>query len=166
MIHYQLRCSQDHGFDGWFKDSATFEQQAKLGLIECPECGGTEVDRALMAPAVARRASLPVPVDAPQPPAAAASPATEAPAAVPAEVKLAGGRIPAQVVAVLQRIRAEVEKNCDYVGPDFADEARKIHHGETEPRSIYGEATEEEAESLAEEGIDVGRIPWVPRADG
>jgi hypothetical protein len=67
---------------------------------------------------------------------------------------------------VLQRIRAEVEKNCDYVGPDFADEARKMHHGETEPRSIYGEATEEEAEGLAEEGIDVGRIPWVPRADG
>jgi hypothetical protein len=59
-----------------------------------------------------------------------------------------------------------VEKTCDYVGPDFADEARKIHQGEAEPRSIYGEATQEEAESLAEEGIDVGRIPWVPRADG
>jgi hypothetical protein len=163
MIHYQLRCSQDHGFDGWFKDSATFEQQAKLGLIECPECGGTEVERALMAPALARRVSMPVLVEAPQPPSAAAA---APPAEVPAEVKLAGGRMPAQVVAVLQRIRAEVEKNCDYVGPDFADEARKMHHGETGPRSIYGEATEEEAESLADEGIDVGRIPWVPRADG
>nr|WP_294545696.1 DUF1178 family protein [uncultured Rhodopila sp.] len=166
MIHYQLRCSQDHGFDGWFKDSTTFEQQAKLGLIECPECGGIEVERALMAPAVARRVSLPVPVEAPQPPAAAPSATADAPAGVPAEVKLAGGRMPAQVVAVLQRIRAEVEKTCDYVGPDFADEARKIHHGESEPRSIYGEATPEEAESLADEGIDVGRIPWVPRADG
>jgi hypothetical protein len=171
MIHYQLRCSQDHGFDGWFRDSTTFEQQAKLGLIECPECGGTEVERALMAPAVARRASLPVPAEAAQPSAAPApSPTADAPAGVPAgvpaEVKLAGGRMPAQVVAVLQRIRAEVEKTCDYVGPDFADEARKIHHGKTEPRSIYGEATPEEAESLADEGIDVGRIPWVPRADG
>jgi hypothetical protein len=166
MIHYQLRCSQDHGFDGWFKNSATFEQQAKLGLIECPECGGTEVERALMAPALARGLSLPAPVEAPQPPPAAAPPAAEVPAGVPAEVKMASGRIPARVVAVLQRIRAEVEKNCDYVGPDFADEARKMHHGETEPRSIYGEATEEEAEGLAEEGIDVGRIPWVPRADG
>jgi hypothetical protein len=166
MIHYQLRCSQDHGFDGWFRDSATFEQQAKLGLIECPECGGTEVERALMAPAVSRRASLPAPAEAAQSPAVAESAPGGAAVAVPAEVKLAGGRLPAQVVAVLQRIRAEVEKNCDYVGPDFADEARKIHHGEAEPRSIYGEATEEDAESLAEEGIDVGRIPWVPRADG
>nr|WP_294509066.1 DUF1178 family protein [uncultured Rhodopila sp.] len=169
MIHYQLRCTREHGFDGWFKDSATFEQQAKLGLIECPECGGTEVERALMAPAVSRRAAPPMPIEAPQSPAAAspsASPSAVAPVEVPAEVKLAAGRIPAQVVAVLQRIRAEEEKNCDYVGPDFADEARKIHHGETERRSIYGEATEEEAESLAEEGIDIGRIPWVPRADG
>jgi hypothetical protein len=165
MIHYQLRCSQEHGFDGWFKNSAAFEQQAKLGLIECPECGGTEVERALMAPAVARRVSVPAPVETPQP-AAAAPPPADAPAGVPAEVKMAGGRMPAQVVAVLQRIRAEVEKTCDYVGPDFADEARKIHHGETEPRSIYGEASEEEAESLADEGIEVGRIPWVPRADG
>jgi hypothetical protein len=81
-------------------------------------------------------------------------------------LKLAGGRLPAQMVAVLQRIRAEVEKACDYVGPDFADEARRIHRGETEPRGIYGEATEEQAESLAEDGIEVGRIPWIPRADG
>jgi hypothetical protein len=70
------------------------------------------------------------------------------------------------MVAVLQRIRAEVEKSCDYVGDDFADEARKMHRGETEHRSIYGEATEEQAESLAEEGIEIGRIPWVRRADG
>ena len=55
MIHYQLRCGQSHGFDGWFKDSASFEKQAKRGLIECPECGGTDVERALMAPAVAKR---------------------------------------------------------------------------------------------------------------
>jgi hypothetical protein len=157
MIHYQLRCARDHDFDGWFKDSATFEKQAKLGLIECPACGGTDVERALMAPAVARRESLPVPVEAPQPPAA------EPP---PAEVKIAAGRMPAQMVAALQRIREEVEKRCDYVGPDFADEARKMHRGEVEPRSIYGEATDDQAESLAEDGIEVARIPWVPRADG
>ncbi len=157
MIHYQLRCGQDHGFDGWFKDSATFENQAKCGLVECPVCGGTDVERALMAPAVARRESLPVPVESPQPPAA------EPP---PAEVKIAAGRMPAQMMAALQRIREEVEKRCDYVGPDFVDEARKMHRGEVEPRSIYGEATEDQAESLSEDGIEVTRIPWVPRADG
>jgi hypothetical protein len=67
---------------------------------------------------------------------------------------------------MLQKIRAEVERNCDYVGPDFADEARRIHRGEIEPRGIYGEASEEQAESLIDEGIEVARIPWVPRADG
>lgn len=155
MIHYQLRCHQAHGFDGWFRDSTTFEQQAKAGLIECPECGDTHVERALMAPALAKRESLPIPVEAPKPPAAE-----------PAVEKMASGRVPAQMIAALQRIRAEVEKNCDYVGPDFADEARKMHRGESEHRGIYGETTDEQAESLADEGIEVGRIPWVPRADG
>lgn len=164
MIHYQLRCSQAHGFDGWFKDSASFEKQAKRGLIECPECGGSDVERALMAPALARRGALPVPVEAPSPAATGPGPET-APAAASAE-KVAAGRLPAQMMAVLQRIRAEVEKNCDYVGPDFADQARAMHRGEVEPKGIYGETTEEQAESLAEEGIGVTKIPWVPRADG
>jgi len=161
MIHYQLRCEQAHEFDGWFKDSSTFERQAKAGFIECPTCGDVKVTRALMAPAVSTRESLPVPVAPPQAPAAAA------PAPTPAEMAAAtGGRIPAQIFAALQRMRAEVEKHCDYVGPAFADEARKIHRGETDARGIYGETTPDEAESLAEEGIEVASIPWVPRADG
>lgn len=156
MIHYQLRCGRSHGFDGWFKDSASFEKQAARGLIECAECGGTDVERALMAPALAKRESSLAPVAATEPPP---------PPAASAE-KVATGRLPAQMLAVLQRMRAEVEKKCDYVGPDFADQARAMHRGEAEPKSIYGETTEEQAESLAEEGIAVARIPWVPRADG
>jgi hypothetical protein len=74
--------------------------------------------------------------------------------------------MPAHVRAMLQRMRAEVEKHCDYVGPQFADEARKIHRGESDKRGIYGETTPEQVEALAEEGIEVSRIPWVPRADG
>jgi hypothetical protein len=159
MIHYQLQCRQAHAFDGWFKDSATFEEQARRQLVECPECGDTKVERALMAPAVAKRQDLAV--AEPQSPQVRQKP--EAPVAPD---KLAGGRVPAQMLAVLQRIRAEVEKNCDYVGAQFTDEARKMHRGETEHRGIYGEATEEQAQSLAEDGISVGRIPWVPRADG
>ena len=95
---------------------------------------------------------------------AAAEPPAEAPAAAPP--KVAGGRLPAQMLAALQRMRSEVEKHCDYVGPAFADKARAMHRGDAEPRSIYGETTEEQAESLAEEGISVAKIPWVPRADG
>jgi hypothetical protein len=152
MIHYQLRCGQSHGFDGWFKDSASFEKQAKRGLIECPECGGTDIERALMTPAVAKRESLPVPAPAPSAQADSA--------------EKAAARVPAKMLAALQRIRAEVEKHCDYVGPDFADQARAMHRGDVEPKGIYGETTDEQAESLAEEGIAVAKIPWVPRADG
>ncbi|GAC1341541.1 MAG: DUF1178 family protein [Acetobacteraceae bacterium] len=162
MIHYQLRCSAEHGFDGWFKDSAGFEQQAGRGLVVCPECGDTGVHRALMAPAIgrARAAVDPVIVDqagAPQP--------SPGPAPVPTEEK-AAAVMPDQVLAVLQRVRAEIERTSDYVGAGFADEARRIHRGEGERRSIYGESTPEQAEALADEGIEVARIPWVPRADG
>ena len=160
MIHYQLQCGQAHGFDGWFKDSASFEKQAKRGLIECPECGGTDVDRALMAPALSKREALPVR-------AAETSTPVEGPVAAPvAAPEKAVGRLPAQMLAALQRMRAEVEKTCDYVGPDFADQARAMHRGEVEVKGIYGETTEEQAESLADEGISVAKIPWVPRADG
>jgi hypothetical protein len=164
MIHYQLRCSQDHEFDGWFKDSATFDRQAKRSLVECPVCGDTTVERALMAPAVATRDSAVVREDAAErrrneepPERPAVPPQIEPPAPV---------RVPAQVFALLQRMRAEVEKHCDYVGPAFADEARRIHRGESDVRGIYGEATPDEAEALADEGIDITNIPWVPRADG
>jgi hypothetical protein len=152
MIHYQLRCGAAHEFDGWFKDSVGFERQAKRGLVTCPVCADTNVTRALMAPGIPRKGrnemvvAEPVPVPAPAKPAA-------------------GGVIPDTVRAVLQKLRSEVEKHCDYVGNDFAEEARRIHHGETEPRGIYGESTDEEAEALADEGIDIARIPWLPRTD-
>ena len=153
MIHYQLRCGQDHGFDGWFKDSAAFEKVAAAGLVDCPACGDTKVRRDLMAPRIARGRAEPTP-----------APGTPAPPPAPVPAAMAGP-MPAQVVALLQRMRAEVEKHCDPVGRDFAEEARRMHRGEGERRGIYGEATAEEAEALAEEGIEVGRIPWVTRAD-
>ncbi|WP_424139276.1 DUF1178 family protein [Roseomonas chloroacetimidivorans] len=159
MIHYQLRCSQDHGFDGWFKDSAAFEKVAAAGMVDCPVCGDTKVRRDLMAPAIAKPRAEPVP--------APAKPAELPPSESPAQAPTAtAGPLPAQVMALLQRMRAEIEKNCDHVGRDFAEEARRMHRGESERRGIYGEATPEEAESLAEEGIEIGQIPWVPRADG
>ena len=162
MIHYQLQCADGHGFDGWFKDSASFEQQAKRGLLECPVCGDAKVERALMSPALPRKGNARrAVVVAPDPQPAAAPAASPAPA--PAVV---AGRVPDHVRAMLQRLRAEVEKNCDYVGDGFADEARRIHRGDSDRRGIYGEASPTEAEALADEGIEVARIPWVPRADG
>ena len=157
MIHYQLRCGEDHEFDGWFNDSAGFEKQAKRGLIECPTCGGTTVRRALMAPAVATRKKSVAPPPAPPVPTQQV---------LPPEPRPGGPPMPAQAIALLQRMRAEVEKNCDYVGPTFAEEARKIHYGEVEAHGIYGETTPDEAEALADEGIEVQSLPWVPPADG
>ena len=153
MIHYQLQCGEDHRFDGWFRDSAAFEEQARGGLVACPECGDTGVNRALMAPSISRQRVTVDQTGAPDP----------APQPVPRKAATA---LPDQVRAVLQRIRAEIERTADYVGPKFADEARRIHRGDSEKRSIYGESTPEQAKALAEEGIEVASIPWVPRADG
>ena len=154
MIHYQLRCGAGHEFDGWFRDSAAFTKQAGAALVECPECGDTGVQRALMAPAVPRKGARPKVVDE------QGRPATPAPAQ-----QVAAG-MPDQVRAMLQKLRAEVETRCEHVGPRFAEEARAIHNGETPTRGIYGDATPEQAEALAEDGIAIARIPWVPRADG
>ncbi len=180
MIHYQVRCSRDHEFDGWFKDSAGFERQAARRLIECPMCGDTKISRALMAPALGRQAAKPrsgeaSPAAAPAgsspggsapPPSTAPSAGPEAPQGPEAPHGVLAGPIPDHVRAMLQKLRSEVERSCDYVGPRFAEEARRIHAGETPSRGIYGETTPDQAEALAEEGIGFSRIPWVPRADG
>jgi hypothetical protein len=157
MIHYQLRCNQGHGFDGWFKDSTSFDAQAARGLLTCPVCADTRIERALMAPSLSTGRE--------PPPAQPDVPPSETSSAPPA-VAVEGGALPDHVRAVLQRLRAEVEKHCDYVGQDFAEEARRMRRGESERRGIYGETSAEEAQSLAEEGIEIARIPWVPRADG
>jgi hypothetical protein len=154
MIHYQLRCVGEHAFDGWFKDSTGFETQAAAGLISCPSCGSTAVTRALMAPSIPRKGRE-VMAPAPEP----------EPEAMPVGEPKAGGVIPDAVRAALHKLREEVEKNCDYVGPDFAAEARRIHNGEAEPRGIYGESSTDEAEALEEDGIAFAHIPWVPRSD-
>jgi hypothetical protein len=164
MIRYKLRCGAGHEFEGWFQDSAGYEKLAAIGLVECTICGSTQVERALMTPAVvsSRKKAKPPAVEAAPPPPPPEAPPQE----TPGTQRVASGPMPAQILAMLQRLRAEVEKSCDYVGKDFAEEARKIANGEAESRGIFGEATDAEAEALAEEGIDVARLPWVPRADG
>ena len=158
MIHYDLRCSEGHEFDGWYKDSAAFDRLAKRGLVECPTCGDTKVQRAMMRPGgrqgrgAARAQSRPPAPPAPSQPAAAGS-----------GRRRPDARADARHAAAM---RAEVEKHCDYVGPEFAEEARKIHRGESDKRGIYGETSPEQAEALTDEGIEFSRIPWVPRADG
>ena len=183
MIHYELRCASGHGFDGWFPSSAAFDRQAGLGLLGCPMCASSEVRRAIMAPRVASGRA--VATGAMEVPGATHGPEGGRPDRAPGGGGAAGGAmvagkaaggersgetavtpaLPDQVRAVLQRLRATVEQNCDYVGPEFAAAARAMHEGSVDKRAIYGETTESEAEALAEDGIDVSRIPWIPRAD-
>ncbi len=169
MIHYQLQCDSDHGFDGWFKDSASFDRQAEVGLITCPLCNSVKVSRALMAPALGRGSRHRRDIHVTEEGRSAPGP-TEPTAVVPAIAPPPHGAnaatdMPDQLRSLLQRLRGEVEKRCDYVGTRFADEARRIHYGESEARGIYGETTPSEAEALADEGIEFGVMPWLRRSD-
>jgi hypothetical protein len=139
MIVFDLKCAKEHVFEVWFRDTRTFERQARKGEVVCPVCGDTTVEKALMAPNIS------------------SSRKKEAAAETIRAVK---------AMRALAEIKGHVEQNFDYVGPGFAEEARKIHHGETEKRDIYGEASEQDARELTDEGIEFGRIPWLPRADG
>jgi hypothetical protein len=162
MILFDLNCGQGHRFEGWFRDGAAFEHQAAAREIVCPVCGDTAVKKALMAPAVATRRGRAEPVPA----AAEERPDRDTfTPQQPAEGRTAVHAQEADLPQLLRRMRRYIERNFDHVGPRFAEEARKIHQGEAEKRSIYGEATPEESRALREEGIEVAEIPWVPPHD-
>ncbi|MBL8837028.1 MAG: DUF1178 family protein [Alphaproteobacteria bacterium] len=151
MISFGLVCSKGHSFEAWFKDSATYERQVKRGLVTCAHCGSAKVEKALMAPRLAGTKKGRRDKDAAEPTQAVAKAAPD-----PQAVAL---------MKELQELRRKVEENAEYVGDRFAEEARKIHYEETEKRSIYGEASEEESKALAEEGVEFARIPWLPRTN-
>ena len=152
MIVFDLKCPKDHVFEGWFSDTATFEQQVEAGEVTCPVCGSAKVAKALMAPNVATRSSASKGADV--------APATDM-VSVAKQKEEAG-----KVMAMMRAVKDHVEKNFDNVGTKFADEARKIHYGETEKRNIYGKATREDAKSLKDEGVEFGELPDVPDLDG
>ncbi len=171
MILYTLRCPKDHLFETWFRDSAAYETQTKAAAIDCPVCGSTKVEKAIMAPNVAKSAGRSRGRDEVAAAAAAPAPGARALGAPTPHVPVSGATTKAmreveqsaKVRRALQELRRQVEESFDYVGPAFAEEARKIHYGEADERAIYGETSEEEAEALEEEGVSVRRIPWLPR---
>ena len=171
MILYRLRCSKGHEFESWFKDSKTYERQEKKSLIGCAVCGEAKVARAPMAPRLnkgsgkgAKKVEVEKPAaDAPATPPAPVPP--PAPSAEQQQMAALARHMPKELREALIKVRTEVEKNCEHVGDKFAEEARKIHYGESDKRGIYGETSEEEAEALAEEGIEFGRLPWIPRGN-
>ena len=154
VIHYNLRCAKGHAFESWFQSSSAYEAQEKRKLINCPVCGSTKVERAIMAPRIVgkkgRERAAPEPV---------ATTATEVAAPAPTPLLMAQER---ELRTKLKELRDHIVKNADNVGEKFPNEARKMHYGEIEHRPIYGEASPEEARALIEEGVEVSPLPVLP----
>ena len=135
MIKYQLQCENDHEFAGWFQSGDAFDNQVKRKLVDCPTCGSTKVHKALMAPSVSTSRK---------------------------KTEITSTAAKAEIVKAMREVRKKVEENAEYVGPRFAEEARRIHYKETEEKGIYGEASLSEARELADEGIDFLPLPVLP----
>lgn len=138
MIHFDLICDNDHGFEGWFTNSEAFEKQCKAATLSCPQCASVKISKAIMAPNItakgnSRKDRLPG--------------------------KAASGQ--AQMRHFLRQVRHHIEQNAEHVGDQFPEVARKIHYGEREAANIYGDATAQEVKELSEEGIEIAAIPWI-----
>ena len=143
MIRYDLICAKGHEFDGWFRDSATYDKQIRRGLVSCTICGSSKIVKQLMAPGIPAKSNT-------KPEATS---------------RLMAGPIDPRAQAMMQMMRdyrKHVETNAENVGNNFAEEARKIHYKETAERGIYGHATPDDAAELIEEGIEVHPIPVLP----
>jgi len=137
VIHYSLVCDNDHKFEAWFRNAEAYDEQSSRGIVTCPICSSEKVGKGLMAPSVSRANSDKVPLSI-------------------------GHPHQSQLREALRALRNKVTAEADYVGDKFADEARKIHFKEIDPRGIYGEATREEVASLIEEGVDFMPLPSIP----
>ena len=158
MIRYNLVCDKHHAFESWFQSSAAYDRQAKRGLVSCPLCGSAKVEKAIMAPRLARKdksTSITVPEEI------ASAPATETPTQGSTHVAMISPQ-EREFRKKLKELRDHLTSNADNVGKKFPEEARKMHYGETEHRSIYGEASAEDAKELHEEGIAFHPLPVLP----
>jgi hypothetical protein len=154
VIRYALVCEKGHDFESWFTNSEAYDSQRERGLVTCPSCGSGKVDKAIMAPSLARADKR------------NAAPAT-------GENKGQGKQEDKTPVAMmsheerefrrkLKELRDHLISNADYVGGRFPEEARRMHYGEIEHRSIYGEASPDEVRALSEEGIEFHPLPRLP----
>ena len=140
MIVFDLKCPADHVFEIWFGSSGDYEDQKARGLVACPYCGDTGVEKAVMAPRVAAKGNQ--------------APAAAQPVALPKPEEMK------QMLAVLAEAQRKMLSGSTYVGSRFADEARAIHHGEKDDRPIHGKASVEETKSLIEEGVPIAPLPF------
>ena len=144
MIRFSLKCAEGHTFDSWFQSADAFGKLSDAGMVECAVCGGTDVEKAIMAPRLGAKSQAQEPPEKQSGQSLLTHPSDE-------------------VQEAMQRLRTAVENNSDYVGDKFATEARAIHDGDAPERSIYGEAKPEEAKQLIEDGVPVLPLPFMPK---
>ena len=173
MIRYELRCRKTHDFEAWFRDSAAYGDQVGAGEMACPSCGSKKVEKAPMAPRLAkgglpkgsgetgevRRAEAQISETG----TSETGPAETGPAKT--ETAKAETARAAEAMRALRGLRRKVENSFDYVGPQFAEEARKIYYCESDAHNIYGETSDQEARELRDEGVTFTRVPWPVRRD-
>ena len=156
MIKYSVQCQKGHGFEAWFQNSDAFDKQAKRGLVVCPDGGSVKVTKALMAPNVSaktrKKGSAP----------GAGIVRDDAGASASQRVATPDVAMPPEMAELMRKIRREVVEKAEYVGPKFAEEARKMHFDEAPERGIYGEASLDEVKALHEDGIGVLPLPVLP----
>jgi hypothetical protein len=169
MIRYALQCERGHAFDSWFQDSASFDKQAKRGLVSCPICDSVRIEKSIMAPQIPRKGRTPeqrageektMRATARRKKAAAAE-APTVPATTPSPEPLMMAQ-EAELRAKLKELRDHIKANADNVGEQFPEQARKMHYGEIEHRPIYGDASPDEAKALIDEGVEVLPMPVLP----
>ncbi len=144
MILFQLKCDSGHEFDAWFRNSAAYDAQAASACIACPRCGDTHISKAPMAPNLATGSS-------------------REDALKDGDPEFRAKHAAEEILKAVNHLRSQIEDNFDHVGDRFAEEARAIHYGESEKRSIYGQATDDEVGELVEEEIEFFRLADIPR---
>ena len=150
MIRYSLKCENDHRFESWFQSGPAFDKLHSAKMVACPTCASTAVEKAIMAPRVRttrKAAQTPQPdnqqPDLQQPDTPLTTPQND-------------------VERAIAELKSQVEANSEYVGMEFATQARAIHDGDAPERPIYGEAAPEEARKLLEDGVPVAPLPFTP----
>lgn len=138
MINYTLKCADGHQFDSWFGSAAAYEALEKAGHLACAVCGSGSVQKSMMAPRVSTAQNAPAPV-----------PTLSQP--------------PSDAQKAVAELRRKVEDNSDYVGRDFAAQARAMHEGSAPERAIYGEANLKQAKALVDDGVPVMPLPFRPK---
>jgi hypothetical protein len=161
MIRYTLVCNKRHEFESWFTNSAAYDKQARRGLIACPLCGSAKVEKALMAPRLGRADTPSNQEAAPAPPPPPHAGETPAAAKAPTPVAMISPQ-EQEFRQKLRELRDHLVKNAENVGSRFPEEARKMHYGEAEHRSIYGVASPKDAKALHDEGIEFSPLPVLP----